>query len=33
MARTVIQMSIASAASVVMLTMMVTVMAFTGAFA
>lgn len=33
MARTVIQMSIASAAGIVMLTMMVGVMAFTGAFA
>lgn len=33
MARTVIQMSIASAAALVMLTFMVGVMAFTGAFA
>ena len=33
MARTVIQMSIASAAGIVMLTMMVGVMTFTGAFA
>ncbi len=33
MARTIVQMSIASAAGLVMLTMIVTVMAFTGAFA
>lgn len=33
MARTLIQMSIAGAAGAVMLTMMVTVMIFTGAFA
>lgn len=33
MARTFIQMSIASAAGAVMVTMMVSVMAFTGAFA
>lgn len=33
MARTLVQMSIASAAGAVMVTMMVSVMAFTGAFA
>ena len=33
MARTLVQMSIASAAGAVMVSMMVTVMAFTGAFA
>ena len=33
MARTLIQMSIGTAAGAVMVTMMVTVMAFTGAFA
>ena len=33
MARTLIQMSIGTAAGAVMITMMVTVMAFTGAFA
>lgn len=33
MARTLIQMSIAGAASAVMVTMMVTVMTFSGAFA
>jgi hypothetical protein len=33
MARTIIQMSIASAAGIVMLTLMVSIMALTGAFA